>query len=510
MTTFLDELTRLNTMNLLGGLVKASEAYKELGQHQQLNALYNQFQQANKGVVSETDKSVKDINQSLQSAYADIVDKNKKPDERLQAITRDVNASLQLFKSLNKVGNYQDLITNFVIPMSRLGDEGAKLANRLTNVVNQEIAVQEQKLKIPFMQMNAVNSVMQSYKLLQDINQSAKLFAKNSRNADLTYRVRQQQLNDELRKEGVQDLAAMMVSDEIYNDTLQQFGKTGTINLADFRDKLADKYSNNKYFSQAYAGIIGKLFDNAKVWISLGKLKGGLGQDNLTQTQTILETYQAMKNNTIRALDLLYSPDYQTARDEYVKRLKKVHGEETDTPDDVVLKKYGGWFADKQAIDAMLSGAYTKDVNNYYESMYDPSSEMYYGNYEKMLANLLHIGSDDIPYSKKVTIPMPNGNNVTLDLQDLMWGTDALVKNYEENGIVKQGGHVEYLGKMYVVKGNKSKMVNGTMQNIYYLHDPQTGKNITAGIGDVKYHSNFYIPSYTIENVNGKYVLEIE
>ena len=153
--TFLDELSRLNQQNFLGGIAEGAQALKEKTQNDSLVNLYNEFRQKQAG-LSTTDQTVSDFNKDLSS-----IDWN----DEVKATTKFAELSAKALNNLQTLTQKNDELTNVYAPtiasLTAIGTtESLNLAKTLSNELTQKKSDLEAKIEMPLKAMEYQSKVL--------------------------------------------------------------------------------------------------------------------------------------------------------------------------------------------------------------------------------------------------------------------------------------------------------------------------------------------------------------
>jgi len=161
-STFLDELSRLNQQNFLGGLNKIGEEVKALKENQSVANLYNAFR-AKTSELQTIDKQITDLN----SAKDTQIDFNA-PDATTRFAESSAKAMNNLTKVLQSTESYDNLYYPFITAFATLGDEGVRIANSLSKELEGKKQLLEQRSKLPLMQVEQEFNKLQYAKAVRD------------------------------------------------------------------------------------------------------------------------------------------------------------------------------------------------------------------------------------------------------------------------------------------------------------------------------------------------------
>jgi len=158
MPTYLDELTRLRTSNLLGGIAEGAEAIKDMRQNQRLSEVYADYK-SKLNELKTTGEQVSDL---------DIVMGRKAPagltlEEQgaFTALDEAGKVAFNMYRAVSRMDAYTGLLSDVVAPMSTLGDDGVRLAGQLTNQINSLMAIEEKRAELPYRALQYQSAALQ-------------------------------------------------------------------------------------------------------------------------------------------------------------------------------------------------------------------------------------------------------------------------------------------------------------------------------------------------------------
>lgn len=339
MATFLDELSRLNSQNFLGGVVQAGEAVREMRENKAVANLYNQFN-IKRDELSTTSEQLSDFNKQLAKSPESIQDK---PGGMLDAIGE---ATLNLDKVLQQTEAYETLYRPYITAFATLGQDGVNIANTLSRELESKKETLEKRGEIPLREMEFKRSLLDYQANSLKYRQMADGMRREQEYIDVNNLI--------VNSSNFENLAKFRGRQHFYNaknfnKVLNELGNEKTAIMAEVSQRYQEMYGKEmpaEHFNAAFEKVINEYgFSPIKEEIDPTKLMKTAGMDSQLVADSTMAELKSLSNEWVNSpitteLRSL-AADPQNLRADGTLDLSKVHT--------IMMEKYGNlWSTGKE------------------------------------------------------------------------------------------------------------------------------------------------------------------